>query len=50
MIDIEKISINDDWTLERLFEKLANEIKPIVFPFQAAEAYGEIPEAVKSCQ
>lgn len=48
--DQEKIIINDDWTQERLFEELANEINPIVFPFQASEAYGEIPEADKSYQ
>lgn len=46
----EKLSISDDWSLERLFEELANEIDPIVFPFQAAEALGEIPEADKSYQ
>jgi len=48
--DQEKIIIKNDWTQERLFEELANEINPIVFPFQASEAYGEIPEADKSYQ
>lgn len=46
----EKIIINADWTQERFFEELANEINPIVFPFQASEAYGELPEADKSYQ
>lgn len=48
--DQEKIIIKNDWTQEKLFEELANEINPIVFPFQASEAYGEIPAADKSYQ
>ena len=46
----DKIIINADWTQERFFEELANEVNPVVFPFQASEAYAELPESDNSYQ
>jgi hypothetical protein len=39
-----RITITKDWTEERILEELANEINPVVFPFQVAEAYREFLE------
>jgi hypothetical protein len=42
--DQEKITIQDDWTEQTLFNNIANENYGVVFPFQASELESDFPE------